>query len=115
MARKKSAGESSVSAMAKAIRQCVDSGKVLFGSNKGIKKALSGKAKMLVMANNCQIEIARDAERYCKLSNIPLVKFNGSSVELGTVAGRPHPISLLVVLDPGNSGILPRTAQGLQA
>ncbi|MCX8198346.1 MAG: 50S ribosomal protein L30e [Candidatus Micrarchaeota archaeon] len=105
MARKKS-GESSASSVAKAIRQCVDSGKVVFGSNRSIKKALSGKAKMLVMAGNCPKDLAQDALRFCKISGVPILKFGGTSVELGTVAGRPHPVALLVVLDAGNSEIL---------
>jgi large subunit ribosomal protein L30e len=106
MARKKSSGESAGSGLAKAIRQCVDSGKVEFGTNESVKKALSGKAKLVVMASNCPQDVAQDASRYCKLSSIPVVKFEGTSLELGTVAGRPHSVALLAVMDPGNSGIL---------
>jgi len=106
MARKKASGESAGSGLAKAIRQCVDSGKVEFGTNSSRKKALSGKAKLVVIASNCPQDVEQDAARYCKLSGIPLVKFEGTSLELGTVAGRPHSIALLSVLDAGNSGIL---------
>jgi len=108
MARKKASAKSEVSGagLSKAIRQCVDSGKVEFGSNSGVKKSLSGGAKMVVLAGNCPKEIAEDVSRFCKLSGIPAVKFEGTSMELGTVAGRPHPIAVLAVLDAGNSGIL---------
>ncbi len=106
MAKKKSAVESSGSALSRAIRQCVDSGKVEFGSNSGIKRALSGKAKMVVLAKNCPSSLSQDAARFCKLSGVPLVAFDGTSLDLGTVAGKPYPVAMLTVLDPGNSGIL---------
>jgi len=106
MARKKSSEQSSGTSVAKAIRQCIDSGKVEFGTNTGMKKALSGSAKMLVYSKNCPPELLTDIRRFCKLSNIPSFEFDGTSMELGTIAGRPHPVAILTVLDAGNSGIL---------
>ena len=35
-----------------------------------------------------------------------VLTYEGTSVELGTVAGRPHSIAVLTVLDPGISGIM---------
>ena len=108
MARKKASAkqEGAGAGLAKAIRQCVDTGKVVFGSNAGVKKSLSGAAKLVVLAANCPSGIAQDVSRFCKLSGIPSVKFDGTSMELGTVTGRPHPVAILTVLDVGNSGIL---------
>ncbi len=107
MARKKqSAGESQGSGLARAIRQCVDSGKVEFGTNSGVKKALSGHAKLFVLASNCPKEVSQDILRFSKLSGVPAVKFEGTSVELGTIAGRPHSVAVISVIDIGNSGIM---------
>ena len=106
MARKKASEQNSGNSAAKAIRQCIDSGKVIFGTNATRKKALSGSAKMLVYSKNCPPELLSDIRRYCKLSNIPSLQFDGTSMELGTIAGRPHPVAMLAVLDAGNSGIL---------
>ena len=105
MARKKTA-ESAGSSLATAIRQCVDSGKVEFGANVSTKKVLVGKAKLVIIAGNCPSEIASDVQSFCKLSGIPTIAFEGTSIDLGTVAGRPHSISVLAVVDPGNSTIL---------
>ncbi|MCX8197178.1 MAG: 50S ribosomal protein L30e [Candidatus Micrarchaeota archaeon] len=102
MAKKKA----DAAGLAKAIRQCVDSGKVIFGSRFGIKASLLGKAKLIVVAQNCPQHLAQDIQKFCKLSSVPLIVFSGSSVELGTVAGRPHPVAVLTVLDPGTSGIM---------
>ncbi|HIH18531.1 TPA: 50S ribosomal protein L30e [Candidatus Micrarchaeota archaeon] len=106
MARKKSAAAQEGSGLARAIRQCVDSGKVEFGTNTGVKKALLGGAKMVVLSSNCPKETTQDVLRFSKLSGIPAVVFEGTSLELGTVAGRPHPIAVLTVIDAGNSGIM---------
>jgi len=106
MARKKSNEQSSGATLAKAIRQCVDAGKVEFGTNIGVKKALSGTAKLIVYSKNCPSELLSDIMRFCKLSSIPTIAYEGTSVELGTIVGRPHSVAVLTVLDPGNSGIL---------
>jgi len=106
MARKKAAAEVAGSGLARAIRQCVDTGKVEFGTNTGVKSALSGRARLVVVAANCPPEVRQDVARFCKLSSIPLVAYEGSSLELGTIAGRPHPIAVLSVFDAGNSGIM---------
>jgi large subunit ribosomal protein L30e len=103
---KKKAVAAEVSGLARAIRQCVDSGKVEFGTNAGVKKALTGGAKLLVLASNCPHDVAQDVMRFSKLSGIPAIVFEGTSLELGTVAGRPHPITVLSVIDAGNSGIM---------
>ena len=106
MARKKAAAETQGSSLARAIRQCVDSGKVEFGTNAGVKKALSGGAKLLILASNCLKEISEDVLRFSKLSRTPAIVCEGTSIELGTVTGRPHPIAVLSVMDAGNSGIM---------
>ncbi|MCX8175111.1 MAG: 50S ribosomal protein L30e [Candidatus Micrarchaeota archaeon] len=106
MARKKAAAQTSLSEMARAIRQCVEQGKVEFGANAGIKSALSGRAKLIVVASNCPADVMQDVSRFCQLSGVPKLVFEGTSVELGTVAGRPHPVSVLAVFDAGNSNIL---------
>ncbi len=106
MARKKAAAETQGSSLARAIRQCVDSGKVEFGTNAGVKKALSGGAKLLILASNCPKEVSQDVLRFSKLSGTPAIVYEGTSIELGTVTGRPHPIAVLSVMDAGNSGIM---------
>ena len=106
MARKKNIEKTAEASLAHAIRLCVDTGKVEFGTKTGIKKTLLGRAKLLIIGGNCPKETYEDAVRFCKLSSIPFIKYDGTSIELGTIAGRPHPVAILTVLDEGNSGIL---------
>jgi len=106
MARKHSTEKTAGSTFAHAVRQCVDSGKVEFGANTGVKRALLGKAKLVLLASNCPEEVRDDVLRFCKLSGVPSAVYEGTSMELGTVAGRPHPVAVLTVYDIGNSSIM---------
>jgi len=92
--------------LAKSIRLAVDSGKVVLGSGRSVKVALNGGAKLIVVSQNCPREIASDIKHYCKLSSIPLIDFKGSSLDLGTVCGKPFPVSILSVVEEGDSDVL---------
>ncbi len=86
-----------------AIRLAVESGKVDFGSNVGLKNAAAGKAKLFVVAGN--VSVIMDKFKASK-SDVPLIEFEGSSVELGSICGKPFPISILSIYDQGSSNIL---------
>lgn len=85
-----------------AVRLAVESGKVDFGARTGIKT----KAKLFVVAGNAPDRIKEKVSTYAKTSDIPLITFDGSSMELGSVCGRPFPVSVLSVYDEGSSNIL---------
>jgi len=89
-----------------AIRLAVESGKVEFGARTGMKASLLGKAKLFVMAFNTPTEIRQKVEQYCGVSKIPLIVFEGTSMELGSVCGKPFPVAVLSVMDPGASTIM---------
>ncbi|MEM2546681.1 MAG: ribosomal L7Ae/L30e/S12e/Gadd45 family protein, partial [Candidatus Bathyarchaeia archaeon] len=55
---------------------------------------------------NCPEAIRRDIEYYCKLSNIPIIVYKGSSLDLAAVCAKPFPISALTIREPGDSEIL---------
>ncbi|MEM1586854.1 MAG: 50S ribosomal protein L30e [Candidatus Bathyarchaeia archaeon] len=90
----------------KALSISVRSGKVLFGSNTAVKSALTGRARMIVVASNCPQTIHEKIEQYCKLSGIPLLIYPGSNIDLGSVCGKPFAVAALTVRDPGDSNIL---------
>ncbi|MFH1257875.1 MAG: 50S ribosomal protein L30e [Candidatus Micrarchaeota archaeon] len=90
----------------KAIRLVVDTGKVELGGDKARKIALLGGAKLIVLASNLPKGSSRDLEHYAKLSGIPVLEFGGTSLELGTVCGKPFPVSALTIIEEGNSQIL---------
>ena len=90
----------------RAIATTVKSGKVLFGANNAVKTAKAGKAKLIVVAANCPRNIQKDIERYCGLSNLPILYYRGTSMDLGAACGKPFTVSALTVRDPGDSEIL---------
>jgi len=92
--------------LGKSIRMSVDSGKVKFGTRDAVKAALNGSAKAVVISENCPKDIKADITRYAALSEVPVLAFSGTSIELGSVCGKPFAVSALAVNDVGNSGLL---------
>ena len=88
------------------IRVAVDTGKVILGSNKTIQAIKLGNGELVVMANNAPKTLKDDIEVYSKLSNIPVYTFDGSSVELGSICGKPFTVTTLIIQEPGDSNIL---------
>jgi large subunit ribosomal protein L30e len=90
----------------KAIATVVKTGKVSFGTNSAVQNAKTGKAKMIILAANCPNATRQDVEYYCKLSNVPLITYKGSSLDLAALCGKPFTISALSIREPGDSEIL---------
>jgi len=92
--------------VAKAIRLAVDTGKVKFGSRDAVKSALNGEAKLIVVAGNCPDSTKRDIGYYSKLSNLPIYNYAGTSIELGSLCGKPFPVAALSIVEVGSSNVL---------
>ncbi|MCD6196423.1 MAG: 50S ribosomal protein L30e [Staphylothermus sp.] len=90
----------------RALQMAIKTGEVVLGSKKTLKLVLHGKAKLVVIAANVPPELKRDIEYYAKLSNIPVYKFPGTNIELGTLAGKPFSVAAMAIVDPGQSNIL---------
>lgn len=90
----------------KAIATAVKTGKVSFGANSALQNAKTGKAKMIILATNCPKVLREDVEYYCKLSNVPLITYKGSSLDLAALCSKPFTVSALSIREPGDSEIL---------
>lgn len=90
----------------KAVATAVKTGKVLFGANNAVDVAKTGKAKLIIIASNCPPSRRQDIEYYSKLSNLPMITYKGSSLDLGAVCGKPFTVSALTIREPGDSDIL---------
>lgn len=88
------------------IRVAVDTGDVILGSEKSVQSLKLGKGQLVVIAANSPKEILKDVEYYSKLSEILVYIYDGTSVELGSVCGKPFTVATLVINDPGDSTIL---------
>ncbi|HIP74935.1 MAG TPA: 50S ribosomal protein L30e [Thermococcus paralvinellae] len=88
------------------LRKALETGKVVIGSNKTVKLAKVGGAKLIIVAKNAPKDIKDDIHYYAKLSNIPVYEYEGTSVDLGTLLGKPFVVASLAIVDPGESNIL---------
>ena len=88
------------------IRVAVDTGNVTLGSSKTIQALKLGKGKLVIIAENSPKEVTEDVMQYSKLSEIPVYTFQGTSVDLGSVCGKPFTVAAMMVNDPGDSTIL---------
>ncbi len=88
------------------IRVAVDTGNVTLGSDKSVQGIKLGKGKMVIIAQNCPVDIREDVMHYSKLSDIPVHDYEGTSLELGSVCGKPFTVATLIIKDPGDSNIL---------
>ncbi len=93
----------------KAIAAAVKTGKVSLGAASAVQNAQTGKAKLIILASNCPKNVRGDVEHYSKLSNVPLVTYNGTSLDLAAVCGKPFSVSALSIREPGDSEILKLT------
>ena len=89
-----------------AIKIALKTGKVIIGSKRSIKSLIANKAKLIIKASNCPLEISDDLLHYTKLTNVKLHTYKGSSLDLGFICGKPFMISSIAIEDAGDSDIL---------
>jgi large subunit ribosomal protein L30e len=87
----------------KALKNAVSTGKVLFGFEQ-TKRALSTKsAKLIIVSQNCPED---HLAQIVNQKDVPYYRFSGTNIELGSACGKPFSVSVLSVLNPGESEIL---------
>ncbi|UCE36947.1 MAG: 50S ribosomal protein L30e [Thermoplasmata archaeon] len=87
----------------KALKTAVTTGKVLFGFEQTEKAVKAGKAKLIIISSNCPEKHVVLIDEY---KNVPSHRFGGTNIELGSACGKPFSISILSVLNEGESEIL---------
>ncbi|MEM0377379.1 MAG: 50S ribosomal protein L30e [Thermofilum sp.] len=92
--------------LARELQTALRTGKVVLGYRRTLKELVNDRAKLVVIAKNAPSHISEELKRYASLAKIPVLVFEGSSRELGSVCRKPFMVSALAVLDPGESTIL---------
>jgi len=85
----------------RALKTAASTGDVRFGLAETRKSVKKGEARMVVVSSNCP-ERSILPER----SNVKLLAFEGTNIELGNACGKPFAISVLAIVSPGESNIL---------
>lgn len=84
------------------IRVAVNTGETVFGVKEAKKSTGSDEAELFIVSENCP-EDEFDADEYRGTS---IYRYDGTNHELGSAAGKPFSISVITILDEGNSNIL---------
>lgn len=90
----------------KDLRLAVDTGRVTFGHREVLRSISSGSAMAVVIANKGKQDTVGDIRHLCNIANIRIIGFNGDSLELGALCGRPYSVNALAILEAGNSDVL---------
>ncbi|MEE8358187.1 MAG: 50S ribosomal protein L30e [Candidatus Hydrothermarchaeales archaeon] len=90
----------------RAIRTVVDTGEVILGAKESIASVMDKKARLVLVAENCPKDLKDDLDHYANISNIYVYNFPRSSMEMGAVCGKPYVISMLSIIEVGDSDIL---------
>jgi len=79
----------------KEIKDALENKKTVIGTKEVLKSIRNGKIEKIFLASNCPEEIQKDIKHYAQLSNIEIVKFDGTGKQLGVFCGKPFPIAVL--------------------
>ena len=84
----------------KVLRSVISTGKVIIGTKQTINAVKDGKAQVVVISSNCPEKTLDE------IKGVPIVKYPESRVEMGVACGKPFPITVMAVEEPGDSDIL---------
>ena len=85
------------------------SGRASLGYKQTLKTLRSSKSKLVIISNNCPPLRKSEIEYYAMLAKCSVVHYTGSNVDLGTACGKYFKVSMLTVLDAGDSDIVRST------
>ena len=90
------------------IKVAYKTGKIIYGKNSVLKELRKNAFKMLILAKNCPKELEQQLNYYNDLMDNKLFfhKYKGSSHELGLACAKPYWISVIGIIDPGDSELL---------
>ena len=88
------------------LKLVVKSGKYKLGYKECLKTLRSGKAKVVLIANNTPTVRQSEIEYYAMLSKSDVHHYAGNNIALGTACGKFFRVSCLSITDQGDSDII---------
>ncbi|MDD3245195.1 MAG: 50S ribosomal protein L30e [Candidatus ainarchaeum sp.] len=88
------------------LRNVIDTGKLIYGTNEIKKECLVGDPKLLILSSTIDNNTKEIFLHYAKLLNINAIEYPENSLELGSVCAKPFSISVVAVIDLGKSSIM---------
>ncbi|HVL48305.1 MAG TPA: 50S ribosomal protein L30e [Candidatus Thermoplasmatota archaeon] len=96
----------------RALRSATQSGKVGLGVNETLKAVTAKQAKLIVLSSNAPSEAVDQVTKLATKNKVPIYKFAGTNAELGPACGKPFSVSMLSVLEAGESDVLALAREG---
>lgn len=98
------------------IKVAYKTGKIVFGKSQVLRQLRQNPFKMLIVSNNCPIDLETQLNYYNSLmkNSIFIHKYKGSSWDLGLAMGKPYMISVIGINDFGDSELLSLKAKSTQ-
>jgi len=87
----------------KEIRRAIDTGKATYGEKTSKKAIMNDIGNLVIVSKNIKADEKEEIKYLADLAKMPYYEFEGTSMELGTVCGKPFGISVMVVQDMGKS------------
>lgn len=86
------------------------SGKANLGYKSTLKTLRNGKAKLVLISNNCPPLRRSEIEYYAMLAKTDVYHYSGNNIDLGRACGKSYRVGTLSVVDVGDSDILSSTS-----
>lgn len=88
-------------------------GKFIFGKKQVLRHLRNDSFKMIILSNNCPTEFEKQLNYYVSLmkDKIYIHRYKGSSWDLGLALAKPYMISILGILQEGDSNLLSLRSQ----
>ena len=88
------------------LKQAMKTGKVVLGAKRTLKELLRNNLKAVILSDTAPREMRERIEQAARLNDVPVYVFKGTSVELGSLIGKPFRVSSIGIVDPGDSRIV---------
>nr|XP_012804431.1 60S ribosomal protein L30-like [Jaculus jaculus] len=76
------------------------------GYKQTLKMIRQGKAKLVMLANNCPALRKSEIEHYAMWAKTGAHHYSGNNIELGTACGKYYRVCTLPIVEPGDSDII---------
>lgn len=80
--------------------------KYMRGYKQTLKLIRQGKAKLVILSNNCPALRKSKIEYYENLASTGVHHYSDNNIELGIACGKYYRVHTLALIDPGNSHII---------
>jgi large subunit ribosomal protein L30e len=86
-----------VTDLTKIIQSAIKSNKIIIGYRESIKFIKTNSPKMIIIAKDAPEKIRKEIEDNAKIFEIEVKIFEGSCKDLGTICGKPFPVTTLAI------------------